>query len=164
MSAIDTLLERNRQRARGHVSDLAAAPSLELAVVICMDARVEVHAAFAIMPGEAHVMRNAGGVITDDMIRSLSISQHALGTREVMIVHHTDCGLAKINEDEFARELANYAGYRPTWSVQAFRDPYESVRESLRRIRDSRFLMHTHAVRGFVFDVESGLLEEVHAD
>lgn len=164
MGAIDELLARNKLRAPEHPPGMGPAPTMHLAIVMCMDARMDAHAAFAITPGEVHLMRNAGGVISDDMIRSLSISQHALGTREVMIIHHTDCGLAKINEDEFRAKLAEYAGYRPTWSVQAFRDPHDSVRESLRRLRDSPFLMHTHAVRGFIFDVATGLLEEVVAD
>ena len=120
--------------------------------------------AFRLNPGEIHLMRNAGGIISDDVVRSLAISQHALGTREVMIVHHTDCGLAKLKEDEFREELAKFAGYRPTWSVQAFKDPHDSVRESMRRVKDSRFLHHTGDVRGFIFDVETGLLEEVLAE
>ena len=111
-----------------------------------------------------HLLRNAGGVVTDDVIRSLSISQHALGTREIMIIHHTDCGLARLEEDVFRAHLATFAGYRPTWSVQAFKDPHDSVRESLRRIRDSPFLLHHDAVRGFIFDVNTGLLEEVFVD
>ena len=164
MSAIDTLLGRNAERAIAHPYWLGPEPSMQVALVTCMDARVDMHAAFGIAPGETHIMRNAGGVVTDDMIRSLSISQHALGTREVMIMHHTDCGLAKISEDEFRDQLAQYAGYRPTWAAQAFRDPHDSVRESLRRVRDSPFLIHTHAVRGFVFDVKTGRLEEVFAD
>jgi carbonic anhydrase len=164
MSAIDILLQRNREQAMSHPYWLGPVPTLAVAMVVCMDARVDMHAAFKLTPGEAHLMRNAGGVVTDDVIRSLAISQHALGTREVMIVHHTDCGLAKIAEEEFRMQLAEYAGYRPTWSVQAFKDPHDSVRESLRRVRDSPFLIHTHAVRGFIFDVTSGLLEEVFAD
>ena len=164
MGAIDDLLERNRVLALSHPYWLGPEPTMQVAVVMCMDARVDAHAAFKITPGEAHLMRNAGGVVTDDVIRSLAISQHALGTREVMIMHHTDCGLAKITEDTFRETLSEYAGYRPTWAVQAFKDPHDSVRESLRRVRDSPFLMHTHAVRGFVFDVKSGLLEEVFSD
>ena len=125
---------------------------------------VDAHVAFRLNPGEIHLMRNAGGIISDDVIRSLAISQHALGTREVMIVHHTDCGLAMLNEDEFREELAKFAGYRPTWSVQAFKDPHDSVRESMRRVKDSPFLHHTGDVRGFIFDVETGLMEEVPTD
>ena len=163
-TAIDDLLARNRARSQAHPYWMGPVPTLAAAVVLCMDARVDAHAAFGISPGETHLIRNAGGVVTDDVIRSLAISQHALGTREVMVVHHTDCGLARLEEDAFRDQLASYAGYRPTWAVQAFKDPHDSVRESLRRIRDSVFLIHTHAVRGFVFDVKSGLLEEVFAD
>ena len=114
-------------------------------MVLCMDCPVDGHGAFRLNLGEVHLLRNAGGVVTDDVIRSLAISQHALGTREVMIVHHTDCGLAKLEEDDFRAQLATFAGYRPTWSVQAFKDPHDSVRESLRRVRDSPFLLHTDA-------------------
>jgi carbonic anhydrase len=164
VTAIDELLRRNRAVAMQHPSWLGPRPGLKIAVVMCMDARIDAHAAFRLQPGEAHLMRNAGGVVTDDIVRSLAISQHALGTREIMVIHHTDCGLAKLEEDRFRNELAEFAGYRPTWAVQAFKDPHDSARESLRRIRDSPFIAHRDLVRGFVFDVESGLLEEVFAD
>jgi carbonic anhydrase len=137
-------------------------PTLKIALLMCMDARIDGHGAFRLNLGEVHLLRNAGGVVTDDVIRSLAISQHALGTREIMIIHHTDCGLARLEEDVFRAHLATFAGYRPTWSVQAFKDPHDSVRESLRRIRDSPFLLHHDAVRGFIFDVNTGLLEEVY--
>lgn len=164
MTAIEELLSRNRSKAMSHPYWMGPTPSMAVAMVICMDARIDAHAAFGLSPGEAHLIRNAGGVVTEDVIRSLAISQHALGTVEVMIVHHTDCGLAKLEEDSFRDELARYAGYRPTWAVQAFKDPHESARESMRRVRESPFLIHTHEVRGFVFNVESGLLEEVQTD
>jgi carbonic anhydrase len=164
VTAIEELLRRNKTAAVSHPGFMGPTPSLGVAVVMCMDARVDAHAAFRLRPGEAHLLRNAGGVVTDDVIRSLAISQHALGTREIMVIHHTDCGLARLEEDSFRTHLATFAGYRPTWSVQAFKDPHDSVRESLRRIRDSRFLAEREAVRGFIFDVESGLLEEVFAD
>ena len=164
MTAIDEMLRRNKTAAMYHPSGLGPSPLKQLAVVMCMDCRVDAHVAFRLNPGEIHLMRNAGGIISDDVIRSLAISQHALGTREVMIVHHTDCGLAKLKEDQFREELAKFAGYRPTWSVQAFKDPHDSVRESMRRVKDSRFLHHTGDVRGFIFDVETGLLEEVVGD
>lgn len=163
MTAVDELLARNRSRAFSHPYWLGPIPTLHTALVLCMDARVDTHQAFALQPGEVHLIRNAGGVVTDDVIRTLAISQHALETREVMIVHHTDCGLARLDEEAFREMLAEYAGFRPTWSVQAFRDPHDSVRESLRRVRTSPFLIHTHEVRGFVFDVKSGQLEEVFA-
>ena len=161
MSAIDDLLTRNQAAAEYHPVGMGPLPTLKIALVMCMDARIDGHAAFRLSPGEVHLLRNAGGVVTDDIIRSLAISQHALGTREVMIIHHTDCGLARLEEDVFRSHLATFAGYRPTWSVQAFKDPHDSVRESLRRIRDSPFLLHHDGVRGFIFDVDSGLLEEV---
>jgi len=164
VTAIDEMLERNKTAAVYHPSGLGPSPLKGLAMVLCMDCRVDAHVAFQLNPGEIHLMRNAGGVVSDDVIRSLAISQHALGTREVMIVHHTDCGLAKLQEDDFRAQLARFAGYRPTWSVQAFKDPHDSVRESLRRVRDSPFLHHTDAIRGFIFDVETGLLEEVFVD
>lgn len=164
MTAIEQLLDRNRSKAIAHPYWVGPTPTMAVALVLCMDARVDAHAAFGLTPGEAHLIRNAGGVVTDDVIRSLAISQHALGTVEVMIVHHTDCGLARLEEDSFRDQLAAYAGYRPTWAVQAFKDPHDSVRESLRRVRESPFLIHTHVVRGFIFDVKSGLLEEVFSD
>ncbi len=164
MTAIEQLLERNKSTAISHPQSLGPTPTMAVAMVLCMDARVDAHAAFGLTPGEAHLIRNAGGVVTDDVVRSLAISQHALGTVEVMIVHHTDCGLARLEEDAFRQQLAEFAGYRPTWAVQAFKDPHDSVRESLRRVRQSPFLKHTDAVRGFIFDVRSGLLEEVYAD
>jgi len=164
MTAIEELLHRNASKAISHPYWVGPTPSMAIAMVLCMDARVDAHAAFGLTPGEAHLIRNAGGVVTDDVIRSLAISQHALGTVEVMIVHHTDCGLARLEEDTFRQQLADFAGYRPTWAVQAFKDPHDSVRESLRRVRQSPFLKHTGGVRGFIFDVESGLLEEVFTD
>jgi carbonic anhydrase len=164
MTAIEELLERNRSKAMAHPYWVGPTPSMAVAIVLCMDARVDAHAAFGLTPGEAHLIRNAGGVVTDDVIRSLSISQHALGTVEIMIVHHTDCGLARLEEDTFRQQLAEFAGYRPTWAVQAFKDPHDSVRESLRRVRQSPLLKHTDKVRGFIFDVKSGLVEEVFTD
>jgi carbonic anhydrase len=161
VSAIDVLLERNRAAAMSHPHWIGPVPTMQVAMVVCMDTRIDTYRAFGLDAGEVHLLRNAGGVVTEDMIRSLAISQHALGTREVMIVHHTDCGLAKIQEDSFRDQLAEFAGYRPTWAVQAFRDPHDSVRESLLRVQRSPFLIHTGDVRGFVFDVVTGLLEEV---
>ena len=164
MTAIDELLARNLAAAEYHPVGMGPMPTLKIALLMCMDARIDGHGAFRLNPGEVHLLRNAGGVVTDDVIRSLAISQHALGTREIMIIHHTDCGLARLEEDDFRAHLATFAGYRPTWSVQAFKDPHDSVRESLRRIRDSPFLLHHDAVRGFIFDVNTGLLEEVFVD
>ena len=164
MTAIDELLARNLAAAEYHPVGMGPMPTLKIALLMCMDARIDGHGAFRLNLGEVHLLRNAGGVVTDDVIRSLSISQHALGTREIMIIHHTDCGLARLEEDVFRAHLATFAGYRPTWAVQAFKDPHDSVRESLRRVRDSPFLHHTDAIRGFIFDVDTGLLEEVFVD
>ena len=164
MTAVEELLDRNKSKAMSHPYWVDPTPTMAVAVVLCTDARVDAHAAFGLTPGEAHLIRNAGGVVIDDVIRSLAISQHAVGTVEVMIVHHTDRGLARLEEDTFRQHPAEYAGYRPTWAVQAFKDPHDFVRESLRRFGESPFLVHTHEVRGFIFDVESGLLEEVFAD
>ena len=126
-----------------------------------MDARIRVFEIFGLIQGESHILRNAGGVVTDDMIRSLALSQRKLGTREVLIVQHTDCGLSMVTEDEFKDELEAASGLRPTWSVEAFREVEDSVRRSVQRVRRSDFLPHTDSVRGFVYDVKLGRLTEV---
>lgn len=126
-----------------------------------MDARIRVFEIFGLIQGESHILRNAGGVVTDDMIRSLALSQRKLGTREVLIVQHTDCGLSMVTEDDFKDELEAASGLRPTWSVEAFREVEDSVRRSVQRVRRSDFLPHTDSVRGFVYDVKLGRLTEV---
>jgi len=123
MTAIDELLARNRAVAAYYPVGMGPMPTLKIAMLMCMDARINGHGAFGLNPGEVHLLRNAGGVVTDDIIRSLAISQHALGTREIMIIHHTDCGLARLEEDRFRAHLATFAGYRPTWALQAFKEP-----------------------------------------
>lgn len=137
-----------------------ARPVLKVAVVACMDARLDLHAALGLNLGDCHTIRNAGGVVTDDVIRSLTISQRALGTRSVVLVHHTGCGLEQITEG-FRDELEEEVGQRPTWAVEAFRNVEQDVRQSMQRVRTSPFLQHTGDVRGFVFDVTTGLLTEV---
>jgi carbonic anhydrase len=129
-----------------------------------MDARVRVFELFGLVQGESHVLRNAGGVVTDDVIRSLALSQRKLGTREVMIVQHTNCGLSLVTEDEFKDELEEASGLRPTWSVEAFREVNDSVRRSMQRVRRSDFLPYRDNVRGFVYDVKTGALAEVDED
>ena len=136
-------------------------PSRQLAVVACMDARLDVAEVLGLEPGDAHIMRNAGGVITDDVIRSLALSQRKLGTREIVLVHHTDCGLGKITDEEFIAELEGDAGETPPFAIESFDDVDESVRESMRRLRASPFLVSRDRVRGYVYDVESGSLREV---
>jgi carbonic anhydrase len=134
---------------------------MNVAILTCMDSRIRVFEIFGLKQGEAHVLRNAGGVVTDDMIRSLALSQRKLGTREVLLVHHTNCGLQLVTEDEFKDELEQDSGLRPTWSVEAFREVKDSVRGSMNRVRRSAFLPHRDQVRGFVYDVHTGELTEV---
>jgi carbonic anhydrase len=137
-----------------------ARPVLEVAVVACMDARIDLHAALGLQLGDCHTIRNAGGVVTDDVIRSLAISQRALGTRRVVLIHHTNCGMESITED-FRHELEIEVGQRPSWAVEAFRDADQDVRQSMQRVRTSPFLPHTDDVRGFVFDVRTGRLRVI---
>ncbi|MFF0788454.1 beta-class carbonic anhydrase [Streptomyces spiralis] len=137
-----------------------ARPVLQVAVVACMDARLDLHAALGLQLGDCHTIRNAGGVVTDDVIRSLAISQRALGTRRVVLIHHTNCGMETITED-FRHELEMEVGQRPAWAVEAFRDVEQDVRQSMQRVRTSPFLPHTDDVRGFVFDVKTGRLREI---
>jgi carbonic anhydrase len=137
-------------------------PSRELAIVTCMDSRVDVFAALGLHDGEAHVLRNAGGVITDDVIRSLAVSQRRLGTRSVMLIHHTNCGMQALTDDGFRAELQDATGVAPAFAIESFTDVDEDVRQSIRRVRRSPFLMHRDIVRGFVYDVDSHRLHEVH--
>ncbi len=164
MSAIEELLANNREFAHSVATDrLDIRPSRRLAIVACMDSRLDVFAALGLGSGEAHVLRNAGGVITDDVIRSLAISQRRLGTREVMLVHHTDCGMQKLTDDGFRTELREETGVAPAFAIESFDDVEADVRQSILRVRRSPFLVHREGVRGFVYDVDSGLLREVEA-
>ncbi|MEV6839498.1 carbonic anhydrase [Streptomyces sp. NPDC051133] len=167
ISAADTvtgrLVEAN-QRYAAEFSDpgMDARPVLQVAVVACMDARLDLHKALGLQLGDCHTIRNAGGVVTDDVIRSLTISQRALGTRSVVLIHHTGCGMESITED-FRHDLEMEVGQRPAWAVESFRDVDQDVRQSMQRVRTSPFLLHTDDVRGFVFDVRTGRLREVDA-
>ncbi|MEU5265053.1 carbonic anhydrase [Amycolatopsis sp. NPDC021455] len=162
MTSIDVLLKRNQELGEVTPGDRSSPrPSLQIAVLTCMDARIRVFELFGLLQGESHVLRNAGGVVTDDMIRSLALSQRKLGTREVLIVQHTECGLSMVTEDDFKDELEEASGLRPTWSVEAFRNVENSVRTSMERVRRSAYLPHTENVRGFVYDVKTGKLTEV---
>lgn len=157
----DRLVEANRQYAAEFADPgMDARPVLRVAVVACMDARLDLHAALGLELGDCHTIRNAGGVVTDDTIRSLTISQRALGTRTVILIHHTGCGLESLTED-FRHELEDEVGQRPAWAVEAFRDVDQDVRQSMQRVRTNPFLPHTDDVRGFVFDVHTGLLREI---
>lgn len=136
-------------------------PRLRVAVVACMDARLDLFGLFGLHQGDVHLIRNAGGVVTDDVIRSLTISQRKLGTREVLLVHHTDCGMLTFGDDELREELQEETGLKPTWSPESFRDLDAAVRQSMERVRRSPFVPHRDAVRGFVLDVQDGRLREV---
>jgi carbonic anhydrase len=165
VTAIEELLENNRAFAAGLAErHLEVEPSRRLAIVACMDSRLDVFAALGLQPGEAHVLRNAGGAITDDVIRSLAISQRRLGTREVMLIHHTDCGMEKVTDDGFRAELEETTGVAPAFAIESFADADADVRQSLRRVRHSPFVPHRDAVRGFVYDVDTHRLREIEAE
>jgi len=161
MSAIEELLAHNRARPRDAAPESPSAPTRALAIVTCMDARLDLLVALGLRVGEAHVLRNAGGVVTDDVIRLLAISQRRLGTREVMLVHHTDCGMQKLGDDEFRAELREATGTAPPFAIESFDDVESDVRQSLLRVRRSPFLAHRDQVRGFVYDVRTHSLREV---
>jgi carbonic anhydrase len=162
VSATDDLLNNNETYAadfdRG---GLAAPPAKKTAVLACMDARIDVHRILGLDIGEAHVIRNAGGVVTDDAIRSLAISQRLLGTEEIVLIHHTDCGMLTIVEEEFKAELERDTGVRPEWPVETFSDLDGNVRKSIERVMTSPFVPNKGSVRGFVYDVASGRLREI---
>jgi len=161
MSATDKYLTRNARYAEGFTGPLPMPPSRQVAVVACMDARLNVYALLGLGDGEAHVIRNAGGVVTDDEIRSLAISQRLLGTREIILIHHTDCGMLTFTDGAFKRSIQDEVGIKPPWSPEAFADLDEDVRQSIARVKVSPFIPHKDSVRGFVFDVATGKLNEV---
>ncbi|HEY2312343.1 MAG TPA: carbonic anhydrase [Streptosporangiaceae bacterium] len=161
MSKTDEFLENNQRYAATFGGRLEMPPSAGLAVVACMDARLNVYGILGLQDGEAHVIRNAGGVVTDDEIRSLAISQRLLGTTEIILIHHTDCGMLTFTDDAFKAGIEKETGIKPPWSPEAFSDPDQDVRQSIRRIKTSPFIPHTDSVRGFVFDVATGKLREV---
>lgn len=162
MSVTDELLKNNEAYAEGFdKGDLPMPPSRKVAVVACMDARLVVSRILGLDEGEAHIIRNAGGVVTDDEIRSLAISQRLLGTEEIVLIHHTDCGMLTFTDAEFAAKLEDETGSKPEWSAEAFSDLDEDVRKSVARIKESPFIPKKDSVRGFVYDVESGGLREV---
>lgn len=162
-------LLRRYEAGGGHLAaaraeGLAVPPALQTVVLTCMDSRIDVFALFGMKIGEVHVLRNAGGVVTDDVIRSLTISQRKLGTRDILLVQHAGCGLATFTDDEFSEELAREVGMRPSWRTHAFRDPAVSVRRDLAQLRHDPFLMPETRVRGFVLDIVSFDLEEIFLD
>jgi len=155
------LLENNARYVAGFSGPLPLPPARHLAVVACMDARLNVYAILGLSEGDAHVIRNAGGVVTEDEIRSLAISQRLLGTTEIVLIHHTDCGMLTFTDDGFKRAIQDETGIKPPWSAEAFTDLDEDVRQSIARIKASPFVPHKESVRGFVFDVATGKLAEV---
>jgi carbonic anhydrase len=161
-SVTDELVANNEAyAAQFHKGDLPVPPAKKLAVLACMDARLNPCAILGLSDGDAHVIRNAGGVVTDDEIRSLAISQRLLGTEEIILIHHTDCGMLTFTDDEFKRLVQEEVGIKPAWAVEAFGDLDEDLRQSVARIKASPFIPHKDRVRGFVYEVESGRLREV---
>src|SRR5215204_2570581 len=162
MSVTDDLLQNNERYAQSFdKGDLPLPPGKGVAVVACMDARLNVFGMLGLQEGDAHVIRNAGGVITDDEIRSLAISQRLLGTREVILIHHTDCGMLTFSDDELKAQIHEEVGMKPHFSMESFSDLEEDVRQSKARIQASPFISHKDAVRGFIYEVETGRLREV---
>ncbi len=161
MSVTDEYLANNARYVEAFSGPLPLPPSRGVAVVACMDARLDVYGILGLAEGEAHVIRNAGGVVTDDEIRSLAISQRLLGTSEIILIHHTDCGMLTFTDDGFKRSIQDETGIKPAWSAEAFTDLDEDVRQSIARIAASPFIPRKESVRGFVFDVATGKLNEV---
>jgi carbonic anhydrase len=162
MSVTEELLQNNAIYAESfEKGDLPLPPARGVAVVACMDARLDVHKILGLEEGDAHVIRNAGGVITDDEIRSLTISQRLLGTREVILIHHTDCGMLTFSDDELKAQIHEEVGLKPHFSMESFSDLEEDVRQSIARIQASPFISHKESVRGFIYEVETGRLREV---
>ncbi|WP_020101478.1 carbonic anhydrase [Mycobacterium sp. 360MFTsu5.1] len=161
MTVTDEYLANNQAYAESFTGPLPLPPSKHVAVVACMDARLDVYRILGVREGEAHVIRNAGGVITDDEIRSLAISQRLLGTREIILIHHTDCGMLTFTDDDFKKAIQDETGLKPAWAAEAFSDIAEDVRQSLRRIEANPFVTKHESLRGFIFDVATGKLNEV---
>ena len=161
MSVTTEYLANNLEFAKTFQDPLPMPPSRQIAIIACMDARLNVYNILGIQDGQAHVIRNAGGVVTDDEIRSLAISQRLLGTKEIILIHHTDCGMLTFTDDEFKRQILEETGIKPEWSPESFSDLAVDVRQSIKRIKNSPFLPLTENVRGFIFDVATGLLQEV---
>jgi len=158
---VDELLANNAAFAAAFDDDhLPVVPARHVAVVACMDSRMDVFGILGLRHGDAHVIRNAGGVVTDDVVRSLSVSQRLLQTREIILLHHTDCGLQKIDAIAFKAELEAEVGIKPAWSLESFTDPAADVRQSIKRLQASPFVPHKEHIRGFVYDVDTGLLTE----
>jgi carbonic anhydrase len=162
MTVTDTLVKNSKRYAEGFdKGSLPLPPGKKVAVLACMDARLNPYGLLGLEEGDAHVIRNAGGVVDDDAIRSLTISQNLLGTEEIVLIHHTDCGMLTFTDEELAQKLEDETGRRPEWSAHAFSDPEADVRAGIAKIRATAFIPHTDNVRGFVYDVHTGALDEV---
>jgi len=162
VDVIDELVANNRAfTARHGQQHLDGRPTRRLAIVACMDSRLDIFATLGLREGEAHILRNAGGAVTDDVVRSLAISQRCLGTEDIMLIHHTDCGMQKVTDDGFRQELQQATGMAPAFAIESFTDVDEDVRQSIVRVRRSLFIAHRDRVRGFVYDSDSGHLREV---
>ncbi|HWJ32967.1 MAG TPA: carbonic anhydrase [Gaiellaceae bacterium] len=164
MSVTDELVANAERYAEGFdQGSLALPPAKRVAVLACMDARLNPYGLLGLSEGDAHVICNAGGVVTDDGIRSLSISQRLLGTEEIILIHHTDCGMLTFSDDDFRRQVEEETGVKPGWAVETFDDLEQDVRQSIARIRNSPFIPKKDQIRGFVYDVKTGRLDEVDA-
>jgi carbonic anhydrase len=162
LGVTDELIKNNEQYAQGFdKGDLPLPPAKKLAVVACMDARLDIHKILGLNEGDAHVIRNAGGIVSDDEIRSLTISQRLLGTEEIVLIHHTDCGMLTFSDDDVKRQIESDTGIRPPFALEAFEDVEQDVRQSIARIKASPFVLNKDAIRGFVYEVETGRLREV---
>jgi carbonic anhydrase len=161
MSVTDELVAANHDYQQGFEGPLPLPPARKVAVVACMDARLDPAKILGLSEGDAHVIRNAGGVVTEDALRSLAISQRLLGTEEIVLLHHTDCGMVTFQDDAFRQGIEAETGIRPTWSSEAFPDAAADVTQGIKRIRVNPFIPHTDRVRGFVFDVATGAIDEV---
>lgn len=161
----DDLLVNNAEFVRTFLdAGLALTPQRHLAIVACMDSRMDIFQMLGLAHGDAHIIRNAGGVVTDDVVRSLVVSQRLMKTQEIVLIHHTNCGLQSVTEDGFKREIEKDCGIKPWWAIETFNDPYEDVRQSMARLAHSPFIVYKDHIRGFVYDVETGALVEVSAN
>ena len=164
MSVIDRIVQANAEYTRTFPGARPLSPALHLTVIACMDSRLDLFGALGLDIGDAHLIRNAGGVVTDDVLRSLAISQRSLGTREVVLLHHTQCGMLGFDDDAFRAQLADETGQLPPWKVPGFSDVFADMRESIARVRECPWIPHRDSVRGFVFDVATARIDEVTVD
>jgi carbonic anhydrase len=163
MSAIDHLVQANRDYVATFPGPRPVRPKLRLTVIACMDSRLDLFGALGLQIGDAHLIRNAGGIVTDDVLRSLAISQRKLGTQAVMLIHHSNCGMEGLDDAAFRAEIADETGSDPAWDVPGFSDVYADTRASIQRVRDCPWIPHREEVRGFVFDVATAKIDEVTA-